>query len=71
MMRSMMAMLENQTANLVSEQDKNMAHTLSNCNIKLNLSPEMRDITQTMWSTVPAAFENSDSTGNNFIGLFR
>lgn len=66
-----MAILENHTANLVSEKDKTMAHTLSNCNIKMNQLPEMRDITQTMWSTVPPAFEDSDSTGNNFIGLFR
>lgn len=46
-------------------------HIVSDSHIGLNLSPETRDITQTMWSTVPTALEDSDTTGNYFTGLFR
>ena len=47
------------------------AHIISASNIELNQSPEMRDVTQPMLSTVPTAFEDSNTTGNNFTGLFR
>lgn len=47
------------------------SHTVSDSHSELNLSPETRDATQTMWSTVPTAFEDSGTAGNNFTGLFR
>jgi len=48
-----------------------VAHTISDSSIEWNQSPEIRDVTQAMWSTVPAAFEDSNTTGNNFTGLLR
>lgn len=66
-----MAILRIELQGPVSEWGKNMAHTVSDSHTELNLSPETRDITQTMWSTVPTAFEDSDTTGNNFTSIFR
>lgn len=37
----------------------------------LTQSPEMRDITQPMCSAVTTAFEDSNTTGSTFTGLFR
>lgn len=69
----MMAILKNKAArpSLRLGQEYGAHTIIRDSSIELNQSPETRDITRPMWSTVPTAFEDSNTTGNNFTPLFR